>query len=154
MKDAIIVRNVSKEFRLYHPDRPWTLQEAVLRGMRRMQPAERFWALRDVSLNVRAGDTFGVIGANGSGKSTLLRLIGRVLQPERGEVEVNGRLGALLDLGAGFHHDLTGRENVFVTAVASGLTRREAGERFDSIVAFAELESFIDNPLRTYSTGM
>jgi lipopolysaccharide transport system ATP-binding protein len=154
MKNAIVVDGVSKKFKLYHPDRPWTLQEAVQRGLRRMRPLERFWALRNISFNVPAGCTFGVIGANGSGKSTLLRLIGRVMQPDGGTVKVDGRIGALLDLGAGFHHDLTGRENVFVGGVVGGLTRSEVAERFDSIVAFAELENFIDNPLRTYSTGM
>jgi lipopolysaccharide transport system ATP-binding protein len=96
----------------------------------------------------------GVIGSNGAGKSTLLRLVGSVGQPDEGKVTVNGRIGALLDLGAGFHPDLTGRENVFISGVIAGLTRRQVAERFDSIVEFAELEEFIDNPLRTYSTGM
>jgi lipopolysaccharide transport system ATP-binding protein len=96
----------------------------------------------------------GVIGPNGAGKSTLLRLMGRVGQPDQGKIEVHGRIGALLDLGAGFHPDLTGRENVFISGVISGLNRREVQQRFDSIVSFAELEAFIDNPLRTYSTGM
>lgn len=154
MKDAIVVNAVGKEFRRYHPDRPWTLQETVLRGLRRTRPVERFWALRDVSFSVAPGSTLGIIGANGSGKSTLLRLIGGVMQPDRGSVKVNGRIGALLDLGAGFHHDLTGRENVFIQGVLSGLKRREVAQRFDSIVAFAELENSIHNPLRTYSTGM
>jgi lipopolysaccharide transport system ATP-binding protein len=96
----------------------------------------------------------GLIGANGAGKSTLLRLIAQVGRPDSGTVEVRGRMSALLDLGAGFHPDLTGRENVFLGGVISGYTRREVRRRLDEIVAFAELESFIDNPLRTYSTGM
>ncbi len=159
MKDAIVVNNLSKRFRRYRPDRPWTLQEAVLGaarrgGLRRLRPVEQFWGLCDVSFNVPVGRVVGVVGANGSGKSTLLRLIGGVGRPDTGAVEVNGRIGALLDLGAGFHPDLTGRENVFVAGVVAGLTRRTVVERFDSIVAFAELGKFIDHPLRTYSTGM
>jgi lipopolysaccharide transport system ATP-binding protein len=96
----------------------------------------------------------GVVGSNGSGKSTLLRLIGGVGRPDKGKVETHGRLGALLDLNSGFHPELTGRENVYISGVIGGLTRRDVAQRFDSIVAFAELEAFIDNPIRTYSTGM
>lgn len=151
---AVIVENLSKRFRRYHPDRPWTLQEALSQGLQRMKPVEQFWALRDVSFSVPVGRMVGVIGANGSGKSTLLRLIGGVGRPDRGSVKVHGQIGALLELGAGFHPDLTGRENTIVTGVFSGLTRQQVLERFDSIVAFAELEKFIGNPLRTYSTGM
>jgi lipopolysaccharide transport system ATP-binding protein len=119
-----------------------------------MKPLEQFWALRDVSFSVPVGRMVGVVGANGSGKSTLLRLIGGVGRLDGGSVKVHGRIGALLELGAGFHPDLTGRENAIVTGVFSGLTRQQVVERFDSIVAFAELEKFISNPLRTYSTGM
>jgi lipopolysaccharide transport system ATP-binding protein len=154
MGNAIVVQSLGKQFRRYHPDRPWTLQEAFLRGLRRMKPVERFWALRDVSFSVAPGRMVGVVGPNGAGKSTLLRLIGGIGRPDEGSVEVHGRTGALLDLGAGFHADLTGRENVYVSGVIAGLTRREVAERFDSIVAFSELEGFIDSPLRTYSTGM
>ena len=113
-----------------------------------------FWALREVSCSVAAGRTIGVIGNNGAGKSTLLRLIGGVGRPDEGSVQVHGRIGALLDLGVGFHPDLTGRENVFVSGVIAGLTRHEVAQRFDSIVAFAELQQSIDSPLRTYSSGM
>jgi lipopolysaccharide transport system ATP-binding protein len=154
MNNAIVVSGLSKEFQRYDPDRAWTLQETVMRAFRRRKPKEYFWALHDVSFDVPAGRSFGVIGANGSGKSTLLRILGGVMPPDSGSVKVNGKIGALLDLGAGFHHDLTGRENVLVSGVIGGLTRREVAERFDSIVAFAELGEFIDNPLRTYSTGM
>lgn len=151
---AINVQGLSKWFRRYHADRPATLKEAIVRGLRGMKPAEQFWALRDVSFSVAPGRMVGVIGPNGAGKSTLLRLLGHVGRPDQGKVEVHGRIGALLDLGAGFHPDLTGRENVFISGVISGLNRREVEHHFDSIVAFAELEAFIDNPLRTYSTGM
>jgi lipopolysaccharide transport system ATP-binding protein len=154
MTEKIIATSLGKQFRRYHPSRPWTLQEAVLAGLRKMKPIDRFWALKDVNLSVSAGRMFGVIGANGSGKSTLLRLLGGVMQPDAGQLRVEGRIGALLELGAGFHPDLTGRENVFVNGVLGGLTRREVTERFDSVVRFAELQDFIDNPLRTYSTGM
>jgi lipopolysaccharide transport system ATP-binding protein len=154
MTDAVVVQNLGKRFRRYHVDRPWTLHEVLLRGFRKLKPAESFWGLRDVSFTVAPGRMVGVVGRNGAGKSTLLRLIGGVGRPDEGRVNTRGRLGALLNLGAGFHPDLTGRDNLFVTGVINGLTRREVAERFDSIVAFAELESFIDNPLRTYSTGM
>lgn len=154
MTDAIVVSNLGKRFRRYNPHRPRTLQEAVLGGLRRLKPGDYFWGLRHVSFKVAAGSAIGVIGQNGAGKSTLLRLIGGVGRPEEGRVEVQGRIGALLDLGASFHPDLTGRENVFVSGVIGGLTRREVEQRFEAIVAFAELEAFIDNPLRTYSTGM
>jgi lipopolysaccharide transport system ATP-binding protein len=154
MDYAVVVHGLSKQFYRYHVDRPWTLHEAFVKGLRWVQPAERFWALRDVSFSVAPGNMLGIVGPNGSGKSTLLRLIGGIGRPDAGSFEVRKKVGALLDLGAGFHPDLTGRENVFINGVVSGLTRREVAQRFDSIVAFAELEAFIDNPIRTYSTGM
>jgi lipopolysaccharide transport system ATP-binding protein len=152
--DVIVAENLSKRFRRYHADRPSTFQEVLARGFRLPRHADHFWGLYDVSFRVAAGTTFGVIGANGSGKSTLLRLLGGVGKAERGSVTVRGRIAALLDLGAGFHSDLTGRENVMVAGVLSGMTRRQVLARFDSIVAFAEVEEFIDNPIRTYSSGM
>ena len=133
MPDAIAVQNLGKRFRRYHADRPTTLKEALLRGLRLMKPAEYFWALRDVSFGVAPGRMVGVVGPNGAGKSTLLRLIGGVGRPDEGHVAVQGRIGALLDLGAGFHPDLTGRENVFINGVIAGLTRHEVAQRFDSI---------------------
>jgi lipopolysaccharide transport system ATP-binding protein len=119
-----------------------------------MRHVERFWALNDVSFTVGKGRSIGVIGSNGSGKSTLLRLIGGVGRPDSGQIEVRGHLGALLDLGAGFHPELTGRENAILAGVLNGLTRRQVLARFDEIVAFAEIEEAIDNPMRTYSSGM
>jgi ABC-type polysaccharide/polyol phosphate transport system, ATPase component len=154
MGAEIVVRSVGKSFRRYHPERPRTLQEAVLSGLRGLRPVERFWALRDISFSAAPGKMIGIMGANGAGKSTLLRLIGGVGRPDEGQIHVNGRIGALLDLGAGFHPDLTGRENVYINGVISGLSRREVSRSFDSIVQFAELEDFIDSPLRVYSTGM
>lgn len=154
MAEAVVVKGLGKQFRRFHPDRPGTLQQAFLGGLRRLAPVERFWALRDVNFSVAAGRMLGVVGANGAGKSTLLRLIGGVGRPNEGTVEVRGRIGALLELGAGFHPDLTGRDNVFISGVISGLTRREVSQKFESIVAFAELEESIDSPLHTYSSGM
>jgi lipopolysaccharide transport system ATP-binding protein len=154
MRDAIIVHNLGKCFNRYHTEKPTTIMEAALSGLRRMRPVEKFWALRQISFTLPPGEMLGVIGHNGAGKSTLLQLIGGVGHPNEGKVQINGRIGALLDLGAGFHGDLTGRENTFVTAIVAGLTQREVANRFDQIVAFAELEHFIDNPVRTYSTGM
>jgi len=154
MHSAIVVQGLGKRFSRYHAQRPTTIMEAALSGLRRMKPQEQFWALRDVSFAVAPGEMLGIIGKNGAGKSTLLQLIGGVGHPDQGRAQVNGRIGALLDLGAGFHSDLTGRENVFVSGVVAGLTRREVARSFDAIVEFAELETFIDNPVRTYSTGM
>jgi lipopolysaccharide transport system ATP-binding protein len=154
MNYAVVAQAVGKQYSRYSSQRPRTIMEAVLKGYRQMQPVERFWALQEVSFAVAPGQMLGVVGHNGAGKSTLLQVLSGVVQPDRGKVQVNGRMGALLDLGAGFHPDLTGRENVFVSAVVAGLTRREVKQRFESIVTFAELEHFIDNPVRTYSTGM
>jgi lipopolysaccharide transport system ATP-binding protein len=154
MNSAIAVQGLSKQFRRYHVQRPWTLQEALQRGLKRVRPSEYFWALRDVTFEVPFGRAVGVIGPNGAGKSTLLRLVGRVGRPDHGTIQVNGHVGALLDLGAGFHPELTGRENVVVSGVIGGLTRREVLEQFDSIVEFSELNEFIDYPLHTYSSGM
>lgn len=151
---AIIVENVSKRFRTYDSNRPTSLKEAVLQGMRRLGARKSFWALDGVNFVVEKGVALGIVGRNGAGKSTLLRLIGGVGKTDSGHITVNGHLGALLDLTAGFHPDLTGRENVFITGVICGLTRQQVAERFDAIVAFAELEKFVDSPVRTYSTGM
>jgi lipopolysaccharide transport system ATP-binding protein len=154
MKSAVEVTNLTKKFRWLNPDRPSTIQEAVARGLRWKRSVEYIWALRDLSFRVGAGKTVGIIGSNGSGKSTLLRLIGGVGRPDAGRIDVHGRIGALLDLGAGFHPDLTGRENTILAGLLNGLTRREVLARFDAIVAFAEVEKVIDSPVRTYSTGM
>jgi lipopolysaccharide transport system ATP-binding protein len=154
MNQAIVIQDLGKRFRRYRKDRPFTLQEAVVTGFGRLQPLDWFWALREISFSVPYGEVLGVIGANGAGKSTLLGLIGGIGRPEEGRLEVNGRVGGLLELGAGFHPDLTGRENVIVNGIICGLTRREVDRRFAEIVAFAELEGAINDPLRTYSTGM
>lgn len=154
MAIPIVVEGLGKRFRRYSEDHTWTLQETILRGFKRRQADDYFWALKDVSFQVPEGKMLGLIGRNGAGKSTLLRLIGGVGEPEMGRISTQGRIGALIDLGAGFHPDLTGRENVFINGVISGLLRKEVVQRFDDIVQFSELEEFIDSPLRTYSTGM
>lgn len=151
MTSAIEVEVVSKRFRLYH-EQYRTLKERMIHAGR--IPHEDFWALRDVSLSVEPGETVGLLGHNGSGKSTLLKCIAGILRPTSGTITTTGRLSALLELGAGFHPDLTGRENVYLNGSILGLPRREIERRFDEIVAFAELESFIDNQVKHYSSGM
>ncbi len=132
------------------------LKHAVLHlpSLLRERKAVEFWALKDVSLQVRRGECVGIIGHNGSGKSTLLGLIAGVLRPDRGRVEVRGQVAPLLQLGLGFHPELTGRENAVLNAVLLGLRRKQVRERLEDIIAFAELGNFIDQPVRTYSSGM
>ena len=154
MKPVIVVSNVGKTFRRYRADRPATIQEFVAKGLRRMTSIDRFWGLKDVSFSIEPGKMVGIIGSNGSGKSTLLRLIGGVGKPDTGRIQVNGRIGALLNLAAGFHLDLTGRENAVLAGILNGLTKKEVLRQMDSIVWFAELEHAIDAPVRTFSTGM
>jgi ABC-type polysaccharide/polyol phosphate transport system ATPase subunit len=147
----IQLENVSRRFRVY-PQRNITLKEAVVRW-RHVKP-EEIWALRDVSLRVEPGTSIGFVGRNGSGKTTLLRLIAGIFGPTSGRVEVGGSVGSLLELGAGFHPDFTGRENVYLSGSIYGLKRREVDRLFDEIISFSELDRFIDFPVRTYSSGM
>jgi lipopolysaccharide transport system ATP-binding protein len=151
---SISVDSVSKRYLVYAPDRPTTLKSAVISGFRQLRHRESFWALRDISFDVERGQTLAIVGPNGAGKSTLLRLIGGVGRPDTGTIACNGRLGALLDLGAGFHPDLTGRESIRLGCVIAGLSRSEAERVTQDIAAFAEVADFLDNPIRTYSSGM
>lgn len=151
MTAAVEVENVSRQFRLYH-ERYTTLKERLVHFGR--QSYEPYWALRGVSVTVDKGETMGLIGANGSGKTTLLKVIAGILRPTDGRVRTRGRVAALLELGAGFHPDLTGRENVYMNASILGLTKKETDRHFDDMVAFAELEPFIDNQVKHYSSGM
>ena len=148
---AVQVREVSKTFRL-HRDRNQTLKAAILH--RKRADYEEFWALKDVSLDVPVGTTFGLIGENGSGKSTLLKCMAQILRPDHGSIAITGKVSALLELGAGFHPELSGRENVFLNGSILGLGRKELASRYDDIVEFAGLERFIDTPVKNYSSGM
>jgi ABC-2 type transport system ATP-binding protein len=148
---AVRLEQVSKRFRVYH-QRNQTLKQTLLTGRRSRY--EELWALKDVNLEIERGTTFGIIGENGSGKSTLLKTMAGILKPDRGRVDVDGRLAALLELGAGFHPEYSGRENIYLNGALLGLTRRMVDSVFDQIVQFSELERFIDNAVKTYSSGM
>jgi ABC-2 type transport system ATP-binding protein len=148
---AVEAVNVSKKFRLFS-ERNNSLKATIMR--RRRVIAEDFWALRDVSFEVHEGETFGLIGENGSGKSTMLKCLTKILRPNLGTVNVKGKVSALLELGAGFHPELSGRENVFLNGAILGLSQRELRNRFDEIVDFAGVGAFIDEPVKNYSSGM
>jgi ABC-2 type transport system ATP-binding protein len=147
----IVAENVSRRFRVY-PQRHVTLKEAIVRR-RHLRPVE-VWALSDVSFGIEPGESVGFMGRNGSGKTTLLRVLAGVFRPTTGRLAVDGRVGSLLELGAGFHHDFTGRDNIYLSASIYGIRKHEIDRRFDDIVEFSELERFIDLPVRTYSAGM
>lgn len=150
--DVVRVHNVSKRFVVR---RDSSIKERIVTfGRAGRRHRKDFWALRDVSIDIRAGETIGLIGHNGSGKSTLLKLIGGIIEPTNGTVVERGRLAALLELGAGFHPDLTGRENVYLNAAVLGLSRSETDRRFDEIVSFAAIDDFIDTQVKFYSSGM
>jgi len=151
VSSAIVVDDVSKQYRLYH-ERNQSLKAAIMRRAR--VKYEEFWALRDVSLDVPEGKTYALIGENGSGKSTLLKCMAHILRPEKGRIQTHGKISALLELGAGFHPELTGRENIFLNGSILGMTKKQLNQRFDEIVGFAGLEHFIDTPVKNYSSGM
>ena len=155
--NAIEIVNASKVYRRFgHRKQFATLKSALLSRslVRDLRPHETFTAVRNVSVTVPRGTTLGVIGRNGSGKSTLLKLVAGITKPTMGTVKVDGRISALIELGAGFHPEISGRENVFINGIMLGLSKREITRRFDEIVQFAELEEFIDAPVKTYSSGM
>lgn len=153
---AITLSHATKIYRRYGGRRFSTLKSALLSGdlVRQLKPSETFQALNDVSFTVPKGATFGVVGRNGSGKSTTLKLVAGITKPTSGTVKVDGRISALIELGAGFHPEISGRENVFINGIMLGLSKREIQQRFDEIVEFAELTEFIDAPVKTYSSGM
>jgi ABC-type polysaccharide/polyol phosphate transport system ATPase subunit len=154
---AVELRNVTKSYRRYAYRRKFaTLKSAILKGSLAsdLKPNELLAAVSGVSFQVPAGSAFGIVGRNGSGKSTMLKLIAGITKPTSGTITVDGRISALIELGAGFHPEISGRENVFINGVMLGLTKREITRRFDEIVEFAELEDFIDAPVKTYSSGM
>src|SRR5262250_879027 len=156
MPPAIALSHVSKVYRRYSGKQFATLKSALLQRsiLRDLRPNETFPALTDVSFVVPKGSTYGIIGRNGSGKSTALKLVAGITKPTSGAVDVQGRISALIELGAGFHPEISGRENVFINGIMLGLSKREIQQRFDDIVDFAELREFIDAPVKTYSSGM
>jgi ABC-type polysaccharide/polyol phosphate transport system ATPase subunit len=157
MVNAIELTNASKVYRRFaHRKQFATLKSALLSRslVRDLKPEETFTALNNVTVSVPRGQTLGVIGRNGSGKSTMLKLVAGISKPTSGTVKVNGRISALIELGAGFHPEISGRENVFINGIMLGLSKREVTERFDEIVEFAEMKDFIDAPVKTYSSGM
>src|ERR1700722_14512382 len=148
----VSVKDVSKRYRI--GKHVTSLKETAVGWLSGRAADQWLWALRDVNVSVGAGESVGIIGHNGAGKSTLLRLLARVSKPTSGKIEIHGRMAALLDLGAGFHPDLTGRENVFLNGTLLGLKRSQISKQFDEIVAFSEVERFIDTPVKHYSSGM
>lgn len=150
---AIRVENASVAFRLPHEELSGVKEYAIHWLQRRLR-YRQFLALKNISMEVNLGEIFGIIGRNGAGKSTLLKLMARILKPTQGRVVVNGKTAPLLELGAGFHPELTGRENIFFNGALLGLSRREITSRIEDIIAFAEIGEFVDSPIRIYSTGM
>ncbi len=153
--NAVRCDRVSKQYTLHH-ERPRSFQELFLSLLRseRVSSKEKFWVLHDVSFEAEPGEMIGIVGDNGAGKSTLLKLLSRIVEPTSGQIELNGRVGALLELGTGFHPDLTGRENVYLNGSILGFKKVEMARIFDDIVGFSELERFIDVPVKHYSSGM
>jgi lipopolysaccharide transport system ATP-binding protein len=163
---AIRVESLGKRYRVVRPqERHNTLRDVVshavtkasrglMRRGRRNAGNETFWALRDLSFDVRVGEVVGVIGANGAGKSTLLKVLSRITEPSEGEAQIRGRVGSLLEVGTGFHSELTGRENIYLSGAILGMRHHEINRKFDEIIAFAEIDQFIDTPVKHYSSGM
>jgi lipopolysaccharide transport system ATP-binding protein len=166
---AIKVENLSKLYRIGAQQRHDTLRDSIVEGVHRLkvgrgkngnlqpsnlQPSTEFWALKDVSFEVKRGEVVGIIGRNGAGKSTLLKILSRITEPTEGRAEIHGRVGSLLEVGTGFHQELTGRENIYLNGAILGMRRTEIAARFDEIVAFSEIEKFLDTPVKRYSSGM
>src|SRR6516165_4577893 len=157
---VIQAEKLSKRYRIGEHERYHALRDVLTRAvrsplsfLRRSQP-ETFWALKEVSLDVREGEVLGIIGRNGAGKTTLLKILSRITRPTAGWAEIHGRVGSLLEVGTGFHPELTGRENTFLSGAILGMRKHEISRKFDEIVAFADLEKFIDTPVKYYSSGM
>src|SRR5262245_40546474 len=147
---AIRVSGLGKRYQLGE-ERPLT---SLLRGLAGAAPADELWALRDVSFEVARGEAIGIVGRNGAGKSTLLKILARITEPTTGSAELTGRVGSLLEVGTGFHPELTGRENVYLNGAILGLRKREIAARFDEIVDFSGVGRFLDTPVKRYSSGM
>ncbi len=151
-KIVIKCTDVSKHFKLYY-DRANTLKERLL-FFKKRNKKEELEVLKDIDLEIYQGETVGLIGVNGSGKSTLLKLIARIIYPNKGKIEVNGKVASLIELGAGFHPDFSGRENIYFNASIFGLSKKQIDDKLEEIIDFSEIREFIDNPVRTYSSGM
>ena len=149
---AISVENVEKSFKIYK-DKGFTLKERILFFKSRNAYVKNN-ILRGISFDIEKGDILGIVGKNGSGKRTLLKLITKIIYPDSGSIKINGKVSSLIELGAGFHPDMTGRENIYINASIYGLTKKEIDSKLDTIIKFSELEEFIDSPIRTYSSGM
>jgi ABC-2 type transport system ATP-binding protein len=148
---VITVKNVAKKFKVYY-DRAVSLKEKIL--FRKRNSYKDRWVLNDISFEVEKGEAIGIIGQNGCGKSTMLKLMTQIMYPDKGSIEIKGRISSLIELGAGFHPDMSGRENIYTNASIFGLTRKEINKRVEQIIDFSEIREFIDNPVRTYSSGM
>ena len=154
MEDSIIsVENVSTEFRLYK-EQVDSLKEFFIKKVKRELSYDEFWALKNINFEVKRGDSFGIVGTNGSGKSTLLKTIAGVLKPTKGKITVRGSVAPMIELGAGFDFDLTARENIFLNGAILGYDKKMLTEKFDEIIEFAELQEFVDVPIKNYSSGM
>lgn len=153
-ENAIIVKNVHKDFKLYY-DKANTLKEKILFFSKKSkQKNDILHVLKDIDFTIKHGESVALIGTNGSGKSTLLKLLTKIIYPNKGKIIINGKVTSLLELGAGFHPDFSGRENIYFNSSIFGLTKKEIDKRVDEIIKFSEIEEFIDNPVRTYSSGM
>lgn len=149
--NSIEIKNLSKKFRIYS-ERNQSLKSALMRG--KIAKYKEFWALKDVSLDIKAGQTVGLVGGNGSGKSTLLKTLAKIYWPDEGSITYSGRMSALLEVGSGFHPELTGRENVYLNGSILGMKKKEIDDRFERIVEFSGISEFIDQPVKNYSSGM
>lgn len=153
--DAVKIQNVSKKFRVYH-QKELNIKYAFLNFLtgKKSSYYEEFWALKNINMEIKKGETIGIIGENGSGKSTLLKLMTKILFPDEGQIETTGKIAALIEIGAGFHAELSGRENIYINGSMLGFSKKEIDENLGRIIAFSGLENFIDNPIKTYSSGM
>ena len=162
MSVAIKVENISKKYVIKHKESSFdTLREKIPSAIKKVisgdfkKPSEEdFWALKNINFEIEKGDRIGIIGRNGAGKSTLLKVLSRIVSPTKGKVEINGRVASLLEVGTGFHGDLSGRENIYLNGAILGMTKKEITSKFDEIVAFSEVEQFLDTPVKRYSSGM